>query len=426
MASQPKLNEKSLQSNKSDFRAKTIPILIVGFFLLYFYSGLQNDHLNVLIPYYSQLGWDAVTITNPVTYAGFAVIIATFFVGTLLIRFGVKQVLVPSIIILALSAFGLGAAGTNALLYNVSLFTMRLFVVPLVMGCFMLCTNWFIKQRGRALGIVAAGHQMCTATLIAGLTGIVSTYSFQAAYSVVGVVLIGIAVYTAIAVKSTPEECGLFPDGEAASMTKPVERQMTIGEVFANKNSWLLVISFGLLQFAIVGVMAFYVPRLSMVGTDPAIYLLWLSISAFVGIPLAYLMGVIDDKYGTVTAAVVLSCFYLLALVFLLIMQPNNVMMIIGAALGIAGMTGGTSVIHPSITAYVYGRENYQAANRWIMALQAFIMAFAIFYMSKILDATHSLNLGYVGMIVMVIIAIICFLLIGRSSDFDRGDVSKQ
>jgi len=410
----------------SSFQRRSIPVLLIGFFLLYFYSGLQNDHLNVLTPYYSaHYGWDTVTITNPVTYAGFVGIIATFLVGTLLIRVGIKKILIPSMIILALSAFGLACAGDNAAMYFLSLFMLRLFVIPLMMGCLMLCTNWFVKQRGRALGIVAAGHQVCTATLISGLTYITTAYSFRAAYILVGVIVLVLAVYASLFVKATPEECGLFPDGANAPVTKPVEQQMTFREVFANKNSWLLVISFGFLQFCIVGIMAFYVTRLSMVGTASGTYLLWLSIAAVLGIPLAYLLGSIDDKMGTVTAAIVLSCFFLVAAAFLLFMQKDNIIMIIFAALGIAGMTGGTSVIHPSITAYVYGRENYQAANRWIMAFQAVITAFAIYFMSAILVYTGTLDLAYEIMMGMILIAIICFVFVGRTPDYDRGYMKK-
>jgi len=411
----------------TSFRRKSIPVLLISFFLLYFYSGLQNDHLNVLTPYYSaHYGWDSVTITNPVTCAGFVGIVATFLVGTLLIRVGIKKILIPSMIILALAAFGLACAGDNAVVYFISLFTLRLFVIPLTMGGFMLCTNWFVKQRGRALGIIASGHQVCTATLISGLTYMTTVYSFKAAYILVGVIILVLAVYASFFVKSTPEECGFFPDGADAPVTNPVEQQITFREVFSNKNSWLLVISFGFLQFCIVAIMAFYVTRLSMVGTASGTYLLWLSVAAFLGIPLAFLLGSIDDKMGTVAAAIVLACFFLVATVFLRFMQKDNIIMIICAALGIAGMTGGTSVIHPSITAYVYGRENYQAANRWIMAVQAVIAAFAVYFMSAILTHTGTLDLAYEIMMGMIVVAMACFTVIGRTPDYDRSCMSMK
>jgi hypothetical protein len=96
------------------------------------------------------------------------------------------------------------------------------------------------------------------------------------------------------------------------------------------------------------------------------------------------------------------------------------------AALGIAGITGGTPNLHPSITTYVWGRDRYQAANRWIMAIQAIMMAFALYYMSVILDITGSLDLAYKIMIGLVGIAVVCLIIIGRQPDYDRGRMSQK
>ena len=107
----------------------------------------------------------------------------------------------------------------------------------------------------------------------------------------------------------------------------------------------------------------------------------------------------------------------------LLVMKANSITLIVLAALGIAGITGGTPNLHPSITTYVWGRDKYQAANRWIMAIQAVMMALALYYMSFILDATGSLDLAYKIMLALVGIAIICLVIIGRKPDYDRGQI---
>lgn len=409
------------------FGKRALPILILGIFMMYFYSGLQNDHLNVLVPYYTSLGWDNVTITNPVTYAGFIVIIATVLVGTLMIKYGVTKILVPSAIILGLSTIGLAFSGTNLAMYSTCLFLVRLFVLPLQMGAFMLCTNWFVKLRGRALGFITIGNPLCTATLIASLTAGVAAFGFTATYTTAGIIVLALAILIGIFIKSSPEECGLYPDGADAPPHAVEEtKTMTIQEVFANKGAYLLIISFGLLQFCIVCIMAFFVTRMNMSGTAIGTTLLWLSIAAIMGMPISYILGMIDDRFGTVTASLVLCATYLLALVSLLMMTANNIPLIALAAFGIAGLTGGTPNLHPSITAYVYGRKNYQAANRWIMAIQAIIMAFAIYFMSSILDATGSLDLAYQIMIVMVLVAAGALVLIGRKPDFDRGSFQKS
>lgn len=407
---------------------KAMPVLVLGTFMMYFYSGLQNDHLNALTEHYRGLGWSATTITNPVTWGAFLVIPATVLVGALMIKYGVVRVLVPSTIVLALACIGLAFSGLNLVVYSICLFLVRLFVLPLQMGAYMLCTNWFVNLRGRALGLITIGCPLFTATGIVGLTMGIGAFGFRATYTMVGLMVLVLALLSALLLKSSPEDFGLYPDGcdhEIESSSGEIQA-LPFREVFSSSGSWLLVISFGLLQFCIVAIMAFYVTRLAAVGTEPKIFLFWLTIAAFLGMPISIVLGVIDDKFGTVIASLVLCVLFLVAIISLLIMTGNSIPLIVLAALGIAGITGGTPNLHPSITTYVWGRDKYQAANRWIMAIQAIMMALALYYMSAILDLTGSLDLAYKIMIGLVGIAAVCLIIIGRKPDFDRGRASER
>ncbi len=409
------------------FQKRAVPLVILGIFMMYFYSGLQSDHLNVLTPYYQKLGWLTTTITNPVTWAGFVVIPATLLVGTLFIKFGVTRVIVPSLAIVGVATLGLSFAGTNLVIYSISLFCMRLFILPLQMGGFMLCTNWFIKSRGRALGLVVMGSPLNTATFIALLTIGVNTIGLPSTYKIVGIVVLVLALLVGLFVKSTPEEAGLYPDGalEAPVIEKEEEVKLTFKEVFGKLDAWMLVFSLGLYQFAICCIMPFFVSRMNQTGSNPALFISFLSASAIGGIFASNLFGFLDDKIGTVKASLILGVCYLLAICGLLFMTKDNVALLFMTAIGLAGMTGGTGTLHPSITTYVYGRKLYQAANRWIMTVQSIIMAFAIYFMSAINDKTGSFSLAYKIMIALIIIAAICLLVIGRKPDYDRSRAAK-
>ncbi len=408
---------------------RALPVWILGVFLMYFYSGLQNDHLNVLTTYYTKLGWSALTITNPVTWGTLVVIPATVLVGTLMIRFSVTRVLIPGIILLALACVGLAFSGMNKVMFSISLFMVRLLVLVLQMGAYMLCTNWFVQLRGRALGIITIGCPLFTATGIATLTWGVNHYGLTESYIGVAVAVLLLGILVSIFIKSSPEDVGLYPDGsecEIASSTGEIQ-SIPLREVLSNAGSWWLIISFGILQFCIVAMMAFYVPRLAWTGTNQTIYLFWLAVAAVLGMPISFILGVIDDKFGTVIASIVLSITFLIALFALLFMTENNIPLIITAAIGLAGVTGGTPNLHPSITTYVWGRDKYQAANRWIMAIQAVMMAFALPFMSFIMDANQGdLALAYKIMVGLVIIAIICLFIIGRKPDYDRGNAGAE
>jgi MFS family permease len=361
--------------------------------------------------------------TNPVAVAGFVIVAAYFAIGTLLIKYGVVKVLIPSIVILGLACIGIAISGTNLLLYSISLFLVRLFVTPLQMSAFMLCTNWFIKYRGRALGLITIGAPLFTATGIAGMAYITNRFGLFATYTGVGVIILALALFTALVIKSRPEECGLYSDGSDCEVETSAGAIKTIpfGELARNSGFWLLIISFGILQFVIVAIMAFYTDRMTAVGTDPVIYFVWLSVAAIMGLPISLLLGYIDDKFGTVIAAITLCVTFLVAIISLLLMTANNIPLIAIAAIGIAGMTGGTPNLHPSITVYVFGRDQYQAANRWIMAIQSIPMALAITFMALIMDQTGSLDLAYEIMLWLVAISVICLIIIGRKPDYDHG-----
>lgn len=410
---------------------RALPIWILGVLLMYFYSGLQNDHINVLTPYFQNMGWSTLTITNPVTIAAIVVIPATVLVGTLMILYTVTRVLIVGLVLLAASCVGLALCGSNVVAYSIFLFLIRLLVLVLQMGAYMLCTNWFVQLRGRSLGIITIGCPLFTATGIATLSWAVNNHGFTMAYIGVGVVVLLVAVLTALFIKSSPEEVGLYPDGadcELASSTGEVQK-IPLSEVLRNPGSWWLIISFGILQFCIVAMMAFYVPRLAWTGTEPAVYFSWLAAAAIMGMPISFILGVIDDKFGTVIASLVLSATFLVALFALLLMAPgkDNVPLIITAAIGLAGVTGGTPNLHPSITTYVWGRDKYQAANRWIMAIQAIMMAGALPFMSAIMDANQgNLDLAYKIMVGLVIVAIIFLVIIGRKPDYDRGNANQE
>ncbi len=410
-----------------NFKARSIPVIIISFLSLYMYSGLQNDHTNVLQPYLSSVfGWSATKITNPMTIGGYFVIIFTLIVGTLLVKFGVKRIMTMGLLVMGVASIVLGVSikDGNYILYAVSLFFVRSFTVPLFMGSMMYCTNWFIKGRGRVMGIVTMGCPLESATLVAIMTFASTTaLGLTGAYAIVGIIMIVMAILCMLITKDTPEELGMNPDGDETSVaTKQEEVKLSIKDVFSNKNTWLLVIGMGLLQFMTIANMAFFVTDCQLAGTDQAVYLIALTVGALLGIPISYILGAIDDKIGTVKACVVLCICFFLTCIGLITIKGNNIGVIIITVIGMAGMTGGTPNLLPSLTSYIFGRKNYQAANRWTFMFMNVIAAFAVFYMASFLDRTGSLKMAYAIEIIFTVIALICFLIIGRTPDYDRAE----
>ncbi len=414
------------------FAIHAVVFLFLGVFYFFFYSGLQNDHLNILTPFLQEkYGWSDLRITNPVTVAAVIVIILYLVLGTLFVKYGAKKVLVPSLIVMAFACVGIAVAGDNYAIYAISIFLVRILVVPLQMGGFMLTANWFIKYRGRVMGIITTGSPLVSVVGISLLTSLVASYELKAYIMIAGALLV-LALITAIGIKDTPEELSLYPDGSdkaPISETEEKTEAISVKQLLSESRAWKLIISYGILQFVIMAMMSYMAIRYISLSTEndvPNLFvskgLLWLSIGALSGIPMSYVLGWIDDKIGSIKASLILNIMYLFAVVPLAVMPAGgNTALMAVWAFGVACMTGGMPTMHPCVTSYVYGRKNYMAANKWIMTIQAIPMSFALTYMG-IFNQIGQLSVAYYIMIGLLVISFITILTMRNIPDANVED----
>jgi MFS transporter, OFA family, oxalate/formate antiporter len=175
--------------------------------------------------------------------------------------------------------------------------------------------------------------------------------------------------------------------------------------------------------------MAYMVARYMMLSANPDNPMeLWLeavvflSVGAALGIPMSYVLGWIDDKLGTIKASLVLNILFFIAVIPLAIMPVGGNKLLMGVwAFGVACMTGGVPTMHPCSVSYIYGRKKYQGANKWIMTIQAIIMAFALYYMGFFFERGMA-NVAYYGMLVMLVISLITILTMWNIPDANAAD----
>jgi len=417
--------------NKS-FAGHAFLLMGLGVFFMFFYSGLQNDHLNVLTPYLQQTyAWDDLKITTPVTWAAVVAIALYLVVGAAMVKFGVRTILVPSIIALALACFGIAFAGENYALYAISVFLIRALVVPLQLGAFMLCANWFIKYRGRVLGVITAGSPFFSIIGISAMTAMIGSMGLGV-YAVIAVILLFMAVATLFGIKDTPEQMGLNPDGSdhhPYSEADDSNESISLKQLLSEARAWQLIISYGILQFVIVAMMAYMAVRYISLSTPeniPNLFvsdaLKWLALGAGCGIPMSYVLGWIDDKLGSIKASLVLNILFFFAVIPLAIMPVggDTTLMIIWS-FGVACMVGGLPTMHPCVTSYVYGRKHYMEANKWIMTIQAIPMAFALAFMGAF-NSAGNLTQAYYVLIALLIISFITLLTMRNIRDANEED----
>lgn len=414
-----------LKNKKFAFYA--IAFNILGIIFMFMYSGLQNDHYNIITTYSA---WTASQIQIARTVAEFACIVLTFVYGTLFMKFGVRKTLIPCIMLCALACVGITAANGLAVnggegefwLFNISSFVMRCCCMCFQMAGFQLAASWFIKYRGRVLGIITLGSPLFSVVGVGGMTNLIANAwngDYRFFYIGVSVVLVAMAICTRFLLKDTPEEVGLYPDGaDTAPLSEANEEEevhLTVKQVLSEKRAWLLIISFGAFQFIINCCMSSMAARfmsldpafISGASPAPTVWLAatkWLSVGAILGILMSYVFGWIDDKFGTVKASLLLGLTELIPVLMLMLMpEGGNVPMEIAWGFGVACMTGGVPTMHPCSVSYAYGRKEYQSANRIIMAIQLIPSALAAYMMAAMIQNGKGVMAYGICLVVIVI-----------------------
>ena len=90
-------------------------------------------------------------------------------------------------------------------------------------------SNWFVKKRGLVFGIMSAGFGV--SLILAPITQfLISSFSWQSAYAIIGLASILIIVPPCILfIRRSPQEKGLLPDSQASSEPQaPYEHQVAV------------------------------------------------------------------------------------------------------------------------------------------------------------------------------------------------------
>ncbi len=426
------------------FGSYVIALNLLGILFMFFYSGLQNDHYNIITSYSA---WSATQLQVARTVAEFACIVLTFIYGTLFMKYGVRKTLIPCIMLCALACVGITAANGqtvtggvgNIWVFHISSFVLRCCCMCFQMAGFQLAANWFIKYRGRVLGVITLGSPLFSVVGVGGMTNLIANTwngDYRLFYIAISVVLVAIAILVRLFIRDTPEEVGLYPDGaDSAPKSESGEEEvhLTVKQILSEKRAWLLIVSYGAFQFIINCCMSSMALRFMtldpafMSGASPAptVWLAatkWLSVGAILGIVMSYVFGWIDDKFGTVKASIALGVTELLPVLMLMFMpEGGNIPMEVVWGFGVACMTGGVPTMHPASISYAYGRREYQSANRVIMSIQLIPSALAAMMMAALLQSGKA-TLAYGICLVVIVIGLIATVMLRKVPDAMAAD----
>ncbi|MHA2937148.1 MFS transporter [Vibrio sp. RC27] len=418
-------------NKRKSFKYYSIINVVFSFLTFYFSVSLTNDALNTILPALEQMnGWSRGQITSAVSIGAIISIFSIWLLGTLVLKGGVRKVLSTSLLLLGIVTIFMAQAGEAGVFSEFSLyiaivqiFAASLFALPPV-----LLSNWFVEKRGRALGIATIGAPFGGATFNLAVGNVMGAQGFAFAYTGVGIAVIILAIIGFLVIVDKPEDVGLAPDGadltEEQIQALKIEMESTktdwpLKKMFTNKKTWLYVVSFGLLNLMITGVMSQLIPRLLDVGLTMPTALLALTFASLLGMVLSYAWGWLDDKFSTTTACFFLSLTFGLAGLSFLFGSADNMFVMILAIVCVASLIGGLPNLDASMIISIYGRKEFAHVTRYVRVGVSIFRSFGFVAMGVLFDHYGSYDLTYMIFIGMSIASALLILLIKPQDNRD-------
>lgn len=161
-------------------------------------------------------GWSRALIGGAAAVGGLLATGASPPVGWAIDRFGARVVLTLSLVIIGISTMALAWLEVHIALFYAAMAVGRImFSSPLNVGAATLVGRWFVRQRGRATGLLFLSHSGGMIAFPLAATWISVAYDWQTAWIVLGVMVYAIALApAALLVAQRPEDVGLLPDGD--------------------------------------------------------------------------------------------------------------------------------------------------------------------------------------------------------------------
>jgi predicted MFS family arabinose efflux permease len=186
-------------------------------------------------------------------------------------RFGVRRVLIPSVVLM-----GLAVASMSQLTGNIYHFYAMYLLIPLLgLGTLPASYSrtiiaWFFRRRGIALGVALAGFGVGAALVPPIGQMLISAYGWRVAYLVfAGLVFLVALPVSYFLIRETPEEMGLQIDGEKQAGNSDAMIGLSAVEASKTSSFWLILIAFLLVGTCVASVLAHLVPLLMDRGISP-------------------------------------------------------------------------------------------------------------------------------------------------------------
>ncbi len=256
-------------------------IVLVASILSTYGSGVFYYGFSTFVkPIVKDLAWSMTVVSGAFSIYRLEAGIAAPIVGYLLDRIGPQKL-----------AFAGGLAMGGGFIYLSYVNTVIPFYAAIIIISFgwssfsggavgnPLVGKWFVKKRGRAIGIYNAATALA-GFLVPGVAYLIVHYGWRSTLLIMGPLTWLIVLPLSLFLKHSPEQCGLLPDGESSApvvndahrtgkAAEVAEVDFSLRKSMATSAFWILTACFSMAQITQSTVFVHLIPYLIDLGINP-------------------------------------------------------------------------------------------------------------------------------------------------------------
>lgn len=420
---------------QAGFKIRAIGIIVYLFLMCYLNISLGGpDSMNLILPTLERtFGWAPPEVAMGLGIVRLIGIIAMFAIGTLFIKVGITKILVPCTVINGVLVVVMGNVTTmeHFIWVNIAIGI----VGPAAMVALgALTANWFVRTRGRVLGIITICFPLSTASFTWIGTHGIESLGYQGFYTAVGVVFAVVGFAGIWLVSDSPEKLGLSPDGipftdkEKADIEARKAKNTTVWtlkRIVTTKEIWAYSFAWSLIGLVLGSVMSQMIPVFTSTGITIGQALGMMAVGALAGIPLSYVWGWLDDKIGTPKTVMAFTAVLVTGALGMAFGSAENIvpfyLAIVCIALGSAGMPN----LQPSSLAYMVGRNEFMNIQRYFGVIQAVFMGVAMAYVPVTYAYFGSYKPVFLSLIGFIVLTLILLQFTKKTFDPERAECAE-
>lgn len=180
-----------------------------------------NPVLGVLTPpLRDQFGWSTASIGFAITIGTIAGAILTPAVGIILDRRGARELIVAGVAVLAAMMLSLAFIDDVWQLWLAWGVGRAIAVAVIETAVIVVIANWFIRDRGRAMGLTMVGTRSAMALMPAAIGIALAAAGLREAFIALALMILLIALIPPLIIRRRPEDIGLLPDSGRRPITR--------------------------------------------------------------------------------------------------------------------------------------------------------------------------------------------------------------